>query len=89
MSEDHKHGYREALLQGHNYEKITWGAGVMTDDERHEVEEELGLREPAPKPEPVPEPEAKPATAPKEAAKHAEKAARTKAAPKKPAAKKK
>jgi hypothetical protein len=85
MSEDHKAGYREALLQGHNWQKITFGAATMTDAERHEVEEELGLREPEPTPEPVTaEPEV-----PKEAAKHAEKAARTKAAPKKPAAKKK
>jgi hypothetical protein len=82
VSEDHKAGYREALLQGHNYEKLTWGSTTLTDAERHEVEAELGLREPEAK-APEPEPEA-----PKEAPKHAEKAARAKKATAKKPAKK-
>lgn len=68
MGQDHKQGYREALLQGHNPD-VKWGEAYLTDADREAVEVELGLR-PAPEPEPVAEPVVE--------AKHAEKKARPK-----------
>lgn len=70
MGQDHKDGYRRALLEGHRIDPVhPWGKDYLTDADRAEVEIGLGLRA-APEPEPEPKPKPK-APAHKAAAKKA------------------